>query len=163
MKKIVIDGKFLDYCGQKNIPTGLFGVHSFEMTPEIAEKYGIESVRTITQNVTGIPVMPGSHREVPANIKDIIDCIYDRYQPALILEHKDWKEKLEGIATKFAESKKTSSYPQKIEFWNEPYLNWADRPGVNYDPKWFNKTSDGKIFIKSTGEETNLLFERTQM
>lgn len=161
--KIFISGDFLDFNGQMTIPEKVFGVHGFPFKNSDIERYGIEMTRIITQKVDGNPIMPGSLPAAPKNIKNILECIYDRYQPALILEYKDWKERLISVAANFAKARQFGAYPQMIEFWNEPYLNWADRPGVNYDQRWFEKFDSSNVKIKTIGELSDLLVETSQL
>jgi len=161
-KSLNVNGKFIDFNGQTEIPPKLFGIHYSKISDEEQKKYSIEMVRVITQKVDGKPVIPGKHPEVPNSIPYVIDCIFDRYQPALILEHKDWEEKLKSIAVNFAIQQKSTGFPQIIEFWNEPYLNWASRPGVNYDAFWFEKLNNS-IKIKTTGELVSLLEETQEL
>ncbi|HOK04525.1 MAG TPA: hypothetical protein PLN24_04650 [Victivallales bacterium] len=157
-----VNGSFINFNGQTEIPAKLFGVHYFKMSDDEQKKYSIEMVRVITQKVEGNAAIPGKNPEINRNIPYVIDCIFDRYQPALILEHKDWKNKLESIAENFAKQQKSTGFPQIVEFWNEPYLNWASRPGVNYDPFWFEK-SNNLIKIKNTGENISILEETQEL
>ncbi len=158
----------LDHHGQHTIPKAMFGVHSFPMTPEQAAEYGIESARTITQRVDGTPVVPGAHPEVATNVGEVVDCLYDRYQPALILTRRDWEAHLAGLAAKYAAAHRAGNFPQTLEFWNEPYLNWASKPGVNYDPHHFVQTPDGAdgtptLRLATTGEAVTGLVPGRQM
>jgi len=163
-----VTGRRLDHHGQRVIPKAMFGVHSFPMTPEQAAEYGIESARTITQRVDGNPVVPGTHPEVAANVGDVVDCIYDRYQPALILTRGDWEAHLAGLAAAFAAARRQGAWPRTLEFWNEPYLNWASKPGVNYDARHFVQTPDGAdgtptLRLAATGEAVTGLVPGRQM
>lgn len=111
--------------GADEIPRGLFGTHAVPLTPERVESWGIEIDRTIDHTPSGTPRT--------AVTPMLLECIFDRYQPALLLTDPDWKSRLESIARRYAAEAKTLDRKAILEFWNEPYLNWAANPGVNYD------------------------------
>lgn len=155
----------LSVNGQSTIPAAMFGVHNLKLTPELVERLGIVCNRYISQKPSGHPVIPGSGKgpqggwpndPAPKGVQLVLDCLYDRYQPALIVMHKDWKARLETLATQYAENSAKADFVPTLEFWNEPYLNWASRPAVNYDGHWFVPKSDPPT-LKSTGESFDYL------
>ena len=50
-----------------------------------------------------------------------------------------WRSHLEKVSKAYGDAAKTTGFRHHLELWNEPYLNWASRPGVNYDPKYHKK------------------------
>ncbi len=137
--EVRVTGQLRSVNGATEVPIGLFGVHATPVTAEMAADWGIESVRLIDQRPSGKPVVAGAHERVPAGIRHIVECFYDRYQPALVLTERDWKKNLETLARTYGENAKTAGGRHYVEFWNEPYLNWAKKPGVNYDGAFYEQ------------------------
>ena len=140
---IHVNGKFRVVNGTSQVPAGLFGVHATPLTPEMVAGWGIESVRVILQKPTGKPIVPGASNVVSAGVKQVVECFYDRYQPALLLTDPSWKSHLETLARNYAGNAKITGFNHVIEFWNEPYLNWASKPGVNYDGALYEPGVEG--------------------
>jgi hypothetical protein len=125
--------------GQDSVPVGLFGVHSSSLTPERMDYWGVEMSRGIEAGPSGSPSFPGKNSTFPAGLKMTIDCYYDRFQPALVLTNRNgWKTQLENLASAYATNAMSMSHKPILEFWNEPFLNWASKPGANYDNRWYN-------------------------
>jgi hypothetical protein len=125
--------------GQDSVPVGLFGVHSSSLTPERVSQWGVEMSRGIEAGPSGSPSFPGKNSTFPAGIKMTIDCYFDRFQPALYLTNRNgWKSQLENLATTYANNSLSMSHKPILEFWNEPFLNWASKPGANYDNRWYD-------------------------
>ncbi|RMD74986.1 MAG: hypothetical protein D6820_15595 [Lentisphaerae bacterium] len=119
------------------IPPELFGAHAFPADPDKMADWGFEALRVInhTPEASAFNQLAAPLRES----KMIMECLFDRYQPALILRDREWRTKLTAFARAYAELAKR--HPNLfIEFWNEPYLNWACKPGVNYDGAFFDQT-----------------------
>lgn len=135
-----VDGAFRVVEDQSTIPTMLFGVHATELSPERIADWGVESVRLLHQNPNGVPTMPGvGDRAHLAGLSSVLDCYFDRYQPALILtEPATWRDRLRNLGQSFAAHARGQEGRSVIEFWNEPYLNWSVKPGVNYDGDHFD-------------------------
>ncbi len=135
---VVVTGRARRVNGQDTVPVGLFGVHHFRgLNKQIMDEWGITLDRRITWSPDGKPIQPGPGLEM------FIECWYDRYQPALVLKRKDYKSFLEDLARKYGQAARRSPWKNHIvEFWNEPYLNWATKPGVNYDGQFYE--SEGR-------------------
>lgn len=140
LAELNVTAKKYEINGQKEIPIGMFGVHSTSLSPERVSKWGVELVRGIEAGPSGVPSLPGRNNTFPVNIKRTIDCYYDRYQPAWIIRNPGgFTADLENLAERYANAA-GSSFPHVLEFWNEPFLNWASRPAVNYDNRWYDTT-----------------------
>ncbi len=142
------------FNGQTDIPAGLFGTHHYPLNEERVKEWGIELERKIFWHLNTKPVVP---KKTPL----FIECFFDRYQPALVLTKRDdWKEYIVRSATQYAQAAKTTGHDHIVEFWNEPYLNWACKPGVNYDGRFY-KTDDakpgGRVTIKGHDKPTEYL------
>ena len=121
----LITGDLYSLNGTMEVPRGLFGTHNVPLTPERIESWGIEADRSIDQNPSGAV----RQSKVPI----LVECLFDRYQPALMLNDPNWDQRLERIARRYAGEARGLDREPLLEFWNEPYLNWAVKPGVNYD------------------------------
>jgi hypothetical protein len=126
--------------GATEVPRGLFGVHATPLTPEIVADWGVESTRQIFQQPSGDPVVPGTTPGVPDGIVLPVECFFDRYQPALLLNDPAWKKRLTDLATRYGERSRELPGRHCVEFWNEPFLNWAVKPGVNYDGAYYEQS-----------------------
>jgi hypothetical protein len=141
--QVTVSAEILDLNGVSEIPRGLFGIHNSPLTDEQAAEYGVDSIRTINR-APGTPVIAngvsvtvgadGKERRsgFPAATDPLVDCLFDRYQPALQLTRTDWREHLAGLGRSYGEQTRVDGRRHLIEFWNEPYLNWATLPGVSY-------------------------------
>jgi hypothetical protein len=118
--------------GQTEVPRGLFGVHATPLTPERIETWGVESVRTINHR-------PGTPQTPPPGITHLVECFWDRYQHAIIVEFEDWADRLIAVAEEYGTKSLELDRQPIVEFWNEPYLNWGVRPGVNYNGKFYRQ------------------------
>ncbi len=124
--------------GQRDIPRAMFGVHATTLDEARVEEWGVESVRYINMNA-----VQAAATKLPDNLPHAVECLWDRYQPALIVEHADWAERLRAAAAATAKRALESPRELHIEFWNEPYLNWGTRPGVNYDGRFYK--DEGRV------------------
>jgi hypothetical protein len=139
---ITLTGRALVVNGTREVPRGLFGIHATSLTPEQLDDWGVESVRLIHGGPSTQPSVPGKGgaSKYPA-VKFVLDCFYDRYQPALVLtDPVGWEPKLVALARGYAVNARTTGVEHHVEFWNEPYLNWATRPGVNYDGQLYDES-----------------------
>ncbi|MCC5845407.1 MAG: hypothetical protein JJU05_14250 [Verrucomicrobia bacterium] len=129
-----VTGRARTLNSQTHVPRGLFGVHATPLPPERIETWGVESVRTIAHN-------PGTPQSPPEGITHFVECFWDRYQPALIVESPDWTRRLTTVATTYGTQSRHLDRQPIVEFWNEPYLNWGVRPGVNYNGAFYRQDS----------------------
>ncbi len=153
---VSVSGAPLIINGADKIPVGMFGVHATTLNAATAEDWGVEMVRVIQFNPGNVSI-PGNSNNVPDNISTTIDCFWDRYHPALQLTNPTtWQSVLEEKATNYANSVSAAGVPGILEFWNEPYLNWASKPAVNYDPRYYEQediVENGPVSILGQTEE----------
>ncbi len=150
-----VTGRFLDFNGTRQVPRGLFGVHATALTPERITEWGVESVRLIHAAPSGSAAIAGGKgHESLRGLRHFTECFFDRYQPATILTHPmDWQARLTDLARRYAESAKGLEAAHTVEFWNEPYLNWSIKPGVNYDGDFYevSQAREGEaVFAKGS-------------
>jgi hypothetical protein len=67
-----------------------------------------------------------------------IECFGDRYQPPPLLTGPGWRGELQGLATNLARRSRQDGYAVHFEFWNEPYLNWAERSRIALNSRFYN-------------------------
>lgn len=166
--RITVHGAFLLRNGATDVPRGLFGVHDTQLSEEEIIEWGVESIREILFNPNGRPiVIDGIQRTTDKrgrervsgrsdHLSSIVECFWDRFQPALQLLNKDWKERLQDLARRYGEAAQETGQTHYIEFWNEPYLNWSTRPGVNYIEDYYIKPDEIEpgmpMTLRTTGE-----------
>ena len=157
---VFVTGRALEVNGVSQIPCGLFGVHATDLDEKTAREWGVELVRLIHHNPPAKPTRAGSRADVPANVGEVMDCFWDRYQPARLLHDKGWKANMETLGRAYGEAAKANPAPSLVEFWNEPYLNWATSPAVNYDGAFYDQTDTSigsKMTLKGEAQPTEFL------
>ena len=78
-----VTGRDLVINGIAEVPRGLFSVHAAQLDAERVEDWGVEGVRLLHLRPSGVP------GTTPAPF--VLDCYFDRYQPALSLIRPDWE------------------------------------------------------------------------
>ena len=153
--RVKVTGRLLDVNGQTLVPRGLFGLHAdARLTEERAKEWGVDSFRQIHFGPGSGSIAWGKDGELREPYKSmpvVIDCQGDRYCPALCLTNPNYEEFCRRIGREYAEKCKQKGWKGTAEFWNEPYLNWAERSRRNYDPKYYDQTKaaeDGPVTIK---------------
>jgi hypothetical protein len=90
-----------------------------------------------------------------------IDCMGDRFCPATRLVSREWREQIAGLGREYATKARRMGYAAVMEWWNEPYLDWARGAGArNYNTNFYDiaRAQDGgPVTIKATGEVFDLL------
>ncbi|MFP4055403.1 MAG: hypothetical protein ACLF0G_00865 [Candidatus Brocadiia bacterium] len=144
--RAAVTGRTLAVNGHEIVPPGIFGTYPGEVP--VAWRPGC-------RRALGGPQGP---RQVEEGRSEafLIDCWFDRFTPALILTDARWKEKLGQWATRYAQRARELGLRGHLEFWNEPYLNWArGKDARNYRVRYFDvdKARDGgPVTIEATGE-----------
>lgn len=153
--EVIVSGKLLDVNGHTDVPRGLFGLHAdSRLTVERARDWGVDGFRQIHFGPGSGSVAWGKDgvlREPFKSMEVVIDCQGDRYCPALCLTNPDYEEYCRRIGSEYARKCRERHWNGTAEFWNEPYLNWAERSRKNYDPKFYDiekATEDGPVTIK---------------
>jgi hypothetical protein len=148
-----VDGRLMSVNGEPDVPRGVFGVHAMDITPANRADLGIECTRGIFFNPSSSSLaIDGSGRVKDAYRGLItIDCQGDRYAPANVLTDTNYVAHFQRLGREYGERCKAAGWPGIVEFWNEPYLNWADRSRRNYDNKFYDETlavDGGAVTIK---------------
>jgi len=153
--QVKVTGRLLEVNGHTEFPKGLMGLHAdTKLTEEMRQEWGVESFRQIHFGAGAGSVAWDKEGKLRAPFKNlfmVIDCQGDRYAPATVLTNPKYEEFFREIGRKYAQRCKELGWHGYAEFWNEPYLNWAERSRKNYDPKYYDAskaTDDGPVTIK---------------
>lgn len=135
--RVAVTGETRAVNGHRMVPVGLFGGFSDDLP---------QSVRPGCQRAFGggpsIPP-PG------ATEKFRIDVWADRYASARSLTDPAYRDHMAARAREYAARAREAGYAAHLEFWNEPYLNWA-RTRKNFDARFYEKRGEAAI-VKATG------------
>lgn len=163
--RVEVTGRLIAINDATEIPRGLMGLHAdAALTVERASDWGVDGFR-------GIDYVPGSRilalgkdGKLQAPFKDmavVVDCMGDRFYSALnFLRDPGFTNYFVRIGSNYAQRCRDVGWKGHAEFWNEPYLNWAERSRANYDPKWYDETKavdGGPVTIKGWGGPLNHL------
>jgi len=80
----------------------------------------------------------------PAQEAFYVDCLGERKEPAWLLQSSNWEQRLDSLGRSFAKHARANDYIAHFEFWNEPYLNWAERSRVHYNLRFYNTDAAGE-------------------
>ena len=145
------------------VPMGLLGVHNVPLTPERVDDWGVTGVRKIHQKpgkVTRIPG-PDAQADIQARLATTTDekarknysdnsdapcrtTLSGRLIAFTIATNRRYKcatpstGKRDCAPPSVLLSRRPAPVQQHyLEFYNEPYLNWATNPAVNYSPSYY--------------------------
>ena len=137
---IHITGRLIDVNGQTVVPRGLLGLHAdARLTVERARDWGVDGFRQIHFVPGSGSIAMGKDGTLQEPFRDmavVIDCQGDRFYPAVCLTNPNYRELFDKIGRQYAQRCRDANWHGYAEFWNEPYLNWADRSRRNYDRKF---------------------------
>ena len=135
---VVVTGETIEINGHREIPRGMFGVHWMDATPEKLADWGIECFRRMHPTPDVPPTVIAQQDDI-RGVPIVIDCLGDRYHPCTVVTDPDWKATLTTRGRQYGQLSRNAPGTW-IEFWNEPFLNWAYKPGSNYDRKFYDQT-----------------------
>ena len=153
-----LNGDLLDVNGTDTVSAGVFGAFNLksikinDQTLSRANHFRLAQDRYIDHEGLG---------RTPRHGDDItwmfINTLGDRIRPSHRLTRPTWKQDHaasgEAYARAAAEAAKRGQ-PTYVEFWNEPYLNWANRNRANFIPRFFDEskaTEGGPVHILHDG------------
>jgi hypothetical protein len=160
-----VTGRLLAVNEQIEIPRGLMGLHADAgLSPERGADWGVDGFRAIHYVPGAGMVGLGKDGRIVAPFQDmpvVVDCQGDRYHSALnFLQDRSFSNYFERAGSNYAARCRKLGVTRHAEFWNEPYLNWAERSRANYDPKWYDQThavDGGPVTIKGWSTPLNHL------
>ncbi|MCH8541699.1 MAG: hypothetical protein LAT58_13150 [Opitutales bacterium] len=147
--KVEVPGTFFAKNHTEAIPAGLFG--SFNLRSGSTEKYRLAQDRRIHH--TGLDGGPAFGDEVTHMM---INAIGDRVRPSPRLTHSDWEERSRALGKRYGEAGLESEFTVYAEYWNEAYLNWANRNRAGFVNRFFDESraeEGGPVHIKHDGEK----------
>ncbi len=130
--EIEVTGRLLDINRTEHIPAGVFG--GFHLGENRHERYRLAANRTIHHDA-----LSGSPRFGDDKTHIWINTMGDRVRPSPRITHGNWEERSETIGRRFGERAKEDGRPLYVEYWNEPYLNWANFNRANFGPHFYNR------------------------
>ncbi len=136
--QLVVSGQTMTVNHVEMVPVGLFGGYH----PFLPERFRPGTQRAYHTLPRGGPTKPQMGEAF------IIDMWGDRTQPAPLLTNRNWRQQLIDASTDYATRAKEAPEQHVLEFWNEPYLNWA-RGRLHYNPRYFDQTKavdGGEVF-----------------
>jgi hypothetical protein len=114
--EVNVTGRTMSVNNHAFIPTGVFGGYA----DYLPGKFRPGCQRRLHTLPGGGPVAPQDGETF------IIDCWGDRLQPPTFLSQQDkWVESLTAAAKNYADACRNNPGKNVLEFWNEPYLDWA--------------------------------------
>ncbi len=85
-----------------------------------------------------------------------INSFGDRTQPPVRVADPNWKQTMATMASNVATVAERGSGPVIVEFWNEPYLNWANDNRKAFNPGHYDTSKaaeGGPVHIRHDGQE----------
>jgi len=140
---VSVTGKLLDVNGTRVIPAGLFGTYAQRNKTNL-RKYRMAMQRHLFGT-------PGGGDEV-THMQ--IHCWGERTQAAVRLQ-EGWQKRCADAATAWAAAAKAAGKKLYVEFWNEPYLNWANRNRISFNPNYYDVSGAAEgapVHIKHDGQ-----------
>lgn len=129
-----------------HIPVGVFGGYHLDETAYSRYRLGLR--RWIHH--TGLSGDPMHDERVAIPVT----TIGDRVRPSPMLTHPDWQAVSSAYGNDFGTKAAAQNGPVWVEYWNEPYLNWANRNRACFNPTFFaqeNAREGGPVHLAHDG------------
>ncbi|TVR43414.1 MAG: hypothetical protein EA402_09780 [Planctomycetota bacterium] len=131
LAEVTVDGRWLQVEDTDCIPPGVFG--SFNLPAGHVARYRLGSSRSIEH--TGLRAC---YRQPQEGESFVLHSLGDRVRPSPRLTHADWQSRSAETGRALAEAALADGRHAVVEYWNEPYLNWANRNRANFIPQLFD-------------------------
>ena len=125
--QLTVTGKLLSVNGHDRVPAGIFGGYAGYLPQE---------VRPGCQRDLAIKFAPPTTG--PRTEEFYVECYADRYAAPTLLTDPHWHASLARTGSNIAARVRDTGFPMHFEFWNEPYLNWAERTRVALKNKFYD-------------------------
>lgn len=145
-----VTGRTLNINGTRCLPAGVFG--SFNLPKGYTDRYRLAQDRRIDHYGLSDPPAVGS-----ARTPMLINTYGDRIRPSHRLTDPQWRQKYQKLGRLIAQT--AARQPDRtvyIEFWNEPYLNWANANRAGFIPRFFDEAravEGGPVRVLHDGTE----------
>lgn len=147
--KAAVSGQYFAMNDTATIPAGLFG--SFNLHKGCTEKYRLAQDRRIHHTgISGEPVCGNRITHM------MINTIGDRVRPSPRLTCSDWENVCREYGRQFGKKALESGFTTYVEYWNEAYLNWANRNRANFNPSFYDEAQareGGAVHIRHDGSQ----------
>jgi hypothetical protein len=132
--KVRVSGKLLDINGTTMMPAGLFG--GYHLPAGSYEKYRLAMDRPFN-TFGGVSTNPVTHMSV--------NCYGDRGMCSPMIGNSNWVATVSNMGATAAAKVKASGTDRTyyVEWWNEPYLNWANKNRSMF--RWENFQTNGAV------------------
>lgn len=148
-----VDGRRLEVNGQSFIPAGAFGYYlGPKNDPE--RTYRLGSSRKIV-STTGTD---GEWFFGSGTVTMSINCVGERIWPSARLTDANWRQNTVAYATRLAHAAagQLRGQPFHLEYYNEPYLNWANVNRANFIARFYDESraaEGGPVHVLHDGTE----------
>ncbi|MCC5830349.1 MAG: hypothetical protein JJU36_12970 [Phycisphaeraceae bacterium] len=145
---VVVSGRLLDINNTTAVPSGLFG--GFHLGENRHSRYRLAANRSIHHDATSAGVRLGD-RYTPMHI----NTVGDRVRPSPRLTRNNWREASRNVGRTLGERSREAGRPMYVEYYNEPYLNWANFNRAGFIPRFFDESraeEGGPVHIRMDGE-----------
>jgi hypothetical protein len=133
---IEVSGRFLDINGTQMLPAGLFGGFNLKEM----EVDGQKLQRTEVYRLAADRMISGEFTPTPITHTVIRVTGGDRGGPSPRLTNPKWKAEAEAEGQRIGAAAKASGRTAYVEYFNEPYLNWANKNRRSFNPKYFDES-----------------------
>jgi hypothetical protein len=151
---VSVEPRRLSINGQREIPPSLFGVEGDEPSQQMFDQFGIGSFRHVTFVPAAAPsALDQKGRPLPnvGRLALYIDCLGERALPATVLTNPGYEDYFAKLGAEYATRCRSTNWTACVEFWNEPFLDWADCGRRNYANAFYDvskATDEGPVTIK---------------
>jgi hypothetical protein len=149
---VEVTGRLISVNGTDTLPVGIFGAYNLKSVDgkPRTERYRLGMDRRMEYNKY-------SNRTVYGNdiTPIMINAVGDRTQASAWMDDASWRDKYRKAGLELGAAAKAAGRKVYLEFWNEPYLNWANDNRIHFDPKFYDMTKaeeGGPVHLKTTGE-----------
>jgi hypothetical protein len=152
--RVSVSGEYLDINGTRTVPPALFG--GFHLGPKHHERYRLAANRAIHHDgVSGSPQLGTDATPI------VINTIGDRVRPSPRLTQADWETRSAALGRSMGKAAREAGKHLVVEYWNEPYLNWANFNRANFIPRFYDESraeEGGPVHILHDGSVAPHLF-----
>lgn len=148
--QIEVTGEYLDVNGTQTIPAGVFG--SFNLKETTVD--GKSVLRSTHYRLASDRSIFGAPPSTPITHMLVQVVGGDRGSASPRLTNPNWERDAISQATKMGEAAKSAGKTVYVEYYNEPYLNWANKNRRSFNPAFFDETKateGGPVHIKHDG------------
>lgn len=151
--RVQVSGRPLEVNGQSSVPAGAFGYYlGPKNDPERTYRLGSSRKIVSTTATDGEPFF------ATGTVTMSINCVGERIWPSARLTDPQWREHTVAFATRLAHAaaEQLQGRAFHLEYYNEPYLNWANVNRANFIPRFYDESraiEAGPVHVLHDGTE----------